>query len=104
MKVSFSKKAKEFIKEKNIDNLVVDLDLDTKGACCGFGSVDFKIMENSKDKVTNYKKAESDLIDVYYSPSLNFYFDSDSILDIACAGLLKFKKLYVANEINVLAN
>lgn len=104
MKVSFSKKAKEFIKEKNINNLVVDIDLDTKGACCGIGSVDFAIIENAKDKVINYKKADSDLIDVYYSPSLNFYFDGDSILDIGCAGFLKFKKLYVSNEVNVLAN
>ncbi|MDD7305894.1 MAG: CC/Se motif family (seleno)protein [Peptoniphilaceae bacterium] len=104
MKVSFSNKAKEFIKEKNIDNLVVDLDLNSKANCCGMGSVDFKVTENAKDKVKNYKKADSDLIDVYFSPSLNFYFDDNSILDIGCVGLLKFKKLYVANEINILAN
>lgn len=104
MKVNFSKKAEEFIKEKNIENLVVDIDLDSKAACCGMGSVDFKISKNAKDKVQNYKKADSDLIDVFFSPSLNFYFDEDSVLDIGCAGLYKFKKLYVANEINILAN
>lgn len=104
MKVSFSKKAQDFIKEKNIENIVVDIDLDSKAACCGLGSVDFKILENSKDKVKNYKKADSDFIDVYFSPSLNFYFEDDSIMDIGCLGLLNFKKLYVTNEINVLAN
>lgn len=104
MKVSFSKKAQEFIKEKNIKDLVVDIDLDSKAACCGLGSVDFAILENAKDKVKNYHKADSDFVDVYYSPSLNFYFDNESILDIGCAGILKFKKLYVANEVNILSN
>ncbi|MGO3017833.1 MAG: iron-sulfur cluster biosynthesis family protein [Anaerococcus sp.] len=104
MKINFSKKSKDFIKQKHIDNLVIDIDLDSKSACCGMGSVDFNINYNSKDKVKNFKKADSDLIEVYYSPSLNFYFDKDSILDIGCIGISKFKKLYVANEINILAN
>lgn len=104
MKIEFSKQAKDYINEKNIDNIVVDIDLDSKAACCGFGSVDFKIIENAQDKVRNFKHGQSDFIDVSYSPSLEFYFDNNSIMDIGCAGFFKFKKLYVKNEINVLAD
>lgn len=104
MKINFSKKSKDFIKEKSIDNIVIDIDIDSKSACCGMGSVDFDIKYNSKDKVKNFKKADSDLLDVYYSPALNFYFNEDSIIDIGCVGFSRFKKLYVANEINILAD
>lgn len=104
MKINFSKKAMAYVNDKKISNIVIDIDLDSKASCCGLGAVDFVIMSNAKDKFKNYKKADSVLTEVYYSPSLEFYFNDESIMDIGCVGFFNFKKLYVANEINILAD
>lgn len=100
MKININEKAMNYIKERNIENIVVDIDMDSKAACCGAGTVDFRVFPNAKDRVKNYKKELIDNIEIYYSPNLEFYFKDESPLDISSFGISKFQKLYVTNEIN----
>lgn len=102
MKIIFDDKAKKFIKEKNIKDIVIQIDKDSKNACCGLGSIDFEIYTNSKDKVKNFKKFKNEYLDIYYEPNIEFYFEDDDEMIIKLIRFLAYKKLYVANEVNVL--
>lgn len=102
MRIEFDKKAKKYIKDKDIKDIIIQLDNDSKSACCGLGSVDFKIYINSKDKIKNLKKIDFGNIEIYYEPAIDFYFSSNQKMLIKTIGILNFKNLYVANEINVL--
>lgn len=104
MIVEIDEKAKKYIKNKNINNIVLDIDMDSKAACCGAGSIDFVVFTNAKDKVKNYKLIKEDKLDIYYSPNLEFYFKENDKLYISSFGISKFQKLYITNEINILSN
>lgn len=102
MKIKLDKKAKNYIKKNKINDIVIQIDQDSKQACCGLGSIDFKIYLNSKDEVKNFKNVNLKDLEVYYEPSLEFYFKDDDEVLIKLIGFLNFKKLYIANEINIL--
>ncbi|NVF10703.1 hypothetical protein HV819_01555 [Anaerococcus sp. AGMB00486] len=102
MKIKFDEKSKKYIKKNKIKNIVIQVDRNSKQACCGLGSIDFEVFINSKHKVKNFKHINKNDLEIYYEPSLEFYFKDDDEILIKIIGFLNFKKLYVANEINVL--
>lgn len=102
MKFKFDKKAKQFIKNKKIDNIVIQTDNDTKSACCGLGAIDFNVYTNCKEKIKNFKKVKLDNVEIYYEPAMDFYFEENEEILIALIGIFSFKKLAIANEVNIL--
>ncbi|MCI7238046.1 MAG: hypothetical protein SOU08_06630 [Anaerococcus sp.] len=94
-------KAKTFLDKKNIREIYVNPDLDTKGACCGPGVCDF-VVTTKEDNKDNYKKERSKDIDIFYHPNLTMFFEDSEEILISAFGLGPIKKLYVANEKNLL--
>lgn len=95
-------KALSYLKNKNIDKIFVNPDVDVKACCCGVGSFDFDISIKDDEDISRYKKEEVSDISIFYNPTLELYLEGreDMEIIISAMGLGKFKKLYVENELN----
>jgi hypothetical protein len=104
MKFTFTDKAKKYIEDKKIDKIMITTNTSSRNSCCGVGTVDFDIHRDFDKEPEKFKKEVNENLEIFYSPALSYYFKDDDLVNISSLGLGKFKKLYVTNEVNVLAN
>lgn len=97
----FSESAQNYLKQKNAKDLIIEIDLNSKKACCSPGTVNFIIRINEKESLKHFKKATYQGLDIYYSPSMEYYFGENDQVKIDCLGLFGLKKIYISNEVNV---
>lgn len=102
MKFKIEDKAKKYIDDENIKNLLVKIDSESRDACCGLGNIDFLIDKNISKKPKGFKSYSKEKIEIFYDPNLEFYFKEDDEVIIGTFKFLKFRKLLIKNEIDVL--
>lgn len=103
MKFIISDKAKDFADKKNIKEIFINPDLDSKEACCTVGTVDFDVSTKLIGNKEYYKKYSDKNIDIYVNPNFfSFIKDKDMEIEISAFGFGTFKKLYIKNEINTI--
>lgn len=102
MKFIIKDKAKEYAKKKNIKEIYINPDLDSKEACCSIGTVDFDVSTKLIGNKEVYKKFTSDDIDIYVNPNFFSFVKDDLEIEISAFGIGNFKKLYIVNEINTI--
>ena len=71
MKFILSKKAKDYIIKKNIREIFINPDLDSKETCCTIGTVDFDVSTKLLGNKEAYRKFSDSDIDIYVNP--NFF-------------------------------
>ena len=102
MKFTLTKKAQDFALKKNIKDLFINPDLDSKEACCTIGTVDFDVSTKLVGKKEAYKKYSDKDIDIYVNPNFFFFVKDDMEIEISVFGLGAFKKFYLKTEINTI--
>lgn len=102
MKFILSKKAKDFVLTKNIKQIYINPDLDSKEACCTIGTVDFDVSTKLLGNKEAYKKYTDSGIDIYVNPNFFSFVKNDMEIEISAFGIGSFKKLYIVNEINTI--
>lgn len=100
MKFIITKTAKDFADKKNITEIFINPDLDSKETCCTIGTVDFDVSTKLIGNKEAYKKFTDSGIDIYVNPNF-FSFVNDDI-EISAFGIGSFKKLYIKTEINTI--
>lgn len=102
MKFILSKKAKDYIIKKNIREIFINPDLDSKETCCTIGTVDFDVSTKLIGKKEAYKKYSDKDIDIYVNPNFFSFVKDDMEIEISVFGLGAFKKFYLKTEINTI--
>ena len=95
-------KALDYLKNKNINKIFINPDLDAKACCCGVGTFDLNISTKENEDTSRYKEVEVSGISVFYNPTTELYFQGreDTEIIISAVGIGNFKKLFVETEIN----
>lgn len=99
MKFTYTKKAHDYIKDNNIENIFVKLVM-PKGSCCGVNAirVDIKTKVNI-DKA--YKLSEdNNIVDTYYDPQIDLILDKYDEIEIGIFGIGRMKKFVSQTEFN----
>lgn len=104
MNFSFTDVAKNYIKKQNIEDLYISIDINSKAACCGVGTVDLLVTRDKKGSYDHFHQASLGELTIHYDPNLAYYFNDESSINIAAFGIGRFKTLFVTNEINVFSD
>lgn len=102
MKFIISEKAKDYTLKKNIKEIFINPDLDSKETCCTIGTVDFDVSTKLLGNKETYKKYTNSGIDIYVNPNFFSFVKDDMEIEISAFGIGSFKKLYIVNEINTI--
>lgn len=103
MKFRITDKAKAFADKKNIREIFINPDLDSKESCCTVGTVDFDVSTKVLGNKDHYRKYANKDIDIYVNPNFfSFVNDDEMEIEISAFGFGSFKKLYIKNEINTI--
>lgn len=102
MKFIITDKAKEFADKKNIKEIFINPDLDSKESCCTVGTVDFDVSTKLVGNKEHYKKFSDKDIEIFVNPNFFSFVDDDIEIEISAFGFGTFKKLYITNEINTI--
>lgn len=102
MKFILSKKAKDYFIKKNIREIFINPDLDSKETCCTIGTVDFDVSTKLFGNKESYRKFSDSGIDIYVNPNFFSFVKDHTEIEISAFGIGSFKKLYIVNEINTI--
>lgn len=102
MKFIITKTAKDFADKKNITEIFINPDLDSKETCCTIGTVDFDVSTKLIGNKEAYKKFTDSGIDIYVNPNFFSFVNDDIEIEISAFGIGSFKKLYIKTEINTI--
>lgn len=102
MKFILNDKAKDYAKKKNIKEIYINPDLDSKETCCTIGTVDFDVSTKLVGNKEAYKKYTDSDVDIYVNPNFFSFVKDDMEIEISAFGIGSFKKLYIVNEINTI--
>lgn len=102
MKFILSKKAKDYVIKKNIREIFINPDLDSKETCCTIGTVDFDVSTKLLGNKEVYRKFTDSGIDIFVNPNFFSFVKDDMEIEISAFGIGSFKKLYIVNEINTI--
>lgn len=102
MKFIITNKAKDFLAKKNIKEIFINPDLDSKEACCTIGTVDFDVSTKLLGNKDHYRKFSDKDIEIFVNPNFFSFVSDDMEIEISAFGFGTFKKLYITNEINTI--
>ena len=102
MKFIITDKAKDFAAKKDIKEIFINPDLDSKETCCTIGTVDFDVSTKLVGNKEHYQKFSDKDIDIYVNPNLFSFVSETMEIEISAFGFGSFKKLYIKNEINTI--
>lgn len=102
MKFIITEKAKTYITKKNIKEIYINPDLDSKEACCGIATVDFDVSTKLVGNKETYRKFSDKDIDIYVNPNFFSFVKDDMEIEISAFGIGSFKKLDIETEINTI--
>lgn len=102
MKFIITKTAKDFADKKNIREIYINPDIDSKETCCTIGTVDFDVSTKLIGNKEAYKKFSDQDIDIFVNPNFFSFVKDDMEIEISAFGIGLFKKLYIKTEINTI--
>ncbi|WP_296115014.1 hypothetical protein [uncultured Anaerococcus sp.] len=102
MKFIIDKKATAYLDKKEIDQIYIHPDLNSKESCCGIATVDFIVTSKLIGNIDSYKKYSYRDKEIYVNPNFFSFVSDDIEIEISAFGFGNFKKLYIKNEINTI--
>lgn len=98
MEFSISDKAREYLKEKDINEFFMDLNVKKSGCCTVPRTEGDFFRQATQGRV--YKDMQVDDISIHYDPFLEKYIPNGEKAEIDLTGLGPFRRIYLKNSIN----